>query len=122
MATPNYLSYLLNPLDLLRTKKVLQVHQTIVSPRKEPEKVNLFVYDYDATKIHFKELDGVSDCFPYIDSPMVSWINVDGLRKADVESICSHYGIHNLIILNVRKNTNKFCFTAEIIQAIPFFL
>ena len=97
MATPNYFSYLLNPLDLLRTKKVLQVHQTIVSPRKEPENVSFFVYDYDATKLSFKELGGVPDCFPYIDSPLVSWINMDGLRKADVESICSHYGIHNLI-------------------------
>ncbi len=97
MTTPKYFSYLLNPLDLLRTKKVLRVRQTIVSPRKEPEKVRLFVYDYDVTEIHFKELDAVSDCFSYIDSPLVSWINVDGLRKTDVESICSHYGIHNLI-------------------------
>jgi len=59
--------------------------------------VSFFVYDYDATKLSFKELGGVPDCFPYIDSPLVSWINMDGLRKADVESICSHYGIHNLI-------------------------
>ena len=39
----------------------------------------------------------VPDCFSYIDTPAVSWINVDGLRKQDVESICSHFGIHNLI-------------------------
>ena len=32
-----------------------------------------------------------------IESPAVSWLNVDGLRKADVEAICSHYGVHYLI-------------------------
>lgn len=97
MATPKYLSYLLNPLALLRTQKVLQVNQTIISSRKEPEKVSLFVYDYDGTKISYKELDAVPDCFPYIDSPLVSWINIDGLRKSDVEAVCAHYGIHTLI-------------------------
>lgn len=97
MTTPKYLSYLLNPLALLRTQKVLQVNQTIISSRKEPEKVSLFVYDYDATQINYKELSAVPDCFPYSDSPLVSWINIDGLRKADVEAVCAHYGIHTLI-------------------------
>lgn len=97
MTTRKYFSYLLNPMQLLRTKKVLQVNQTIISSRKEPEKVSLFVYDYDTTCVKFKELEAVPDCFPYIDSPLVSWINIDGLRKTDVESVCAHYGIHNLI-------------------------
>lgn len=97
MAKHNYLSYLLNPLELLRTKKVLQVNETIISKRKEPEKSSLFVFDYDATNITFKQLEKVPDCFPFIDSPSVTWINVDGLKKADVEKICNHYGIHTLI-------------------------
>lgn len=97
MAARNYFSYLLNPLDLLRTKKVLQVNQTIISSRKEPDKVTLYVYDYDAKNINFRELNAVPECFPFIDSPMISWINIDGLRKTDVESVCSHFGIHTLI-------------------------
>jgi len=97
MAAHNYFTYLLNPLELLRTKKVLHVNPTVVSPRKEPEETRLFVYDYDAEHIDIKELKSVSDCFPYIDPKTVSWINVDALRKTDVESICNHFGIHNLI-------------------------
>ncbi len=97
MSTRNYFSYLLNPLELLRTKKVLQVNQTTSASRKEPENVSIFVYDYDATHLNHKELKAIPDCFPYIESPLVSWINIDGLRKADVESVCSHYGIHYLI-------------------------
>lgn len=101
MGAQKYLSYflnpLLNPLELLRTKKVLQVNQTIISPRKEPEKTVLSVYDYDSKKIDFKELNDITDSYSYLDTPAVSWINVDGLRKDDVETICARYGIHNLI-------------------------
>ncbi len=92
-----YFSYILNPMDLLRTKKVLQVNPTIAATRKEPDEIKLFVYDYDTVKADMMELKNVPDCFPYLDSAKTTWINVDGLRKADVEKICSHYGIHYLI-------------------------
>ncbi len=97
MASRNYFSYILNPLELLRTKKVLQVNPTVDSPRAEPQETKLFVYDYNAATIDIKELKTIPDCFPYIDPKTVSWINVDGLRKDDVESICNHFGIHYLI-------------------------
>jgi magnesium transporter len=92
-----YLSYLLNPLELLRTKKVLQVNPTITAARKEPEEIKIFVYDYDIVRADVKELKEIPECFPFLESPKTTWINVDGLRKADVEKICAHYGIHNLI-------------------------
>ncbi len=97
MAARNYFSYILNPLELLRTKKVLQVNPTIAAPRLEPVETKLYVYDYNEAHIDIKELKTVSDCYPYIDPKTVSWINVDGLKKTDVESICNHFGIHYLI-------------------------
>lgn len=97
MAPQKYFSYLLNPLELLRTKKVLKVNKPVIAERKEPDQTSLFVFDYDATNFSSRHLNSLPDCFSYIDSPSVSWINVDGLRKNDVETICSHYGIHNLI-------------------------
>jgi magnesium transporter len=101
MTTRKYFSYILNPLDLVRTKKVLHVNPTIVPIRKEPENLKIFVYDYDAVNIDLKELSNVTECFPYADSPKVTWINVDGIRKSDVETICNHYGIHNLILEDI---------------------
>ncbi len=92
-----YLSYIFSPLELLRTKKVLQVNPTAPAHRKEPDEVKIFVYDYNAEKIYSAELKQTPECFAYLESPAVSWLNVDGLRKADVEAICSHYGVHYLI-------------------------
>ncbi|HOZ79022.1 MAG TPA: magnesium/cobalt transporter CorA [Ferruginibacter sp.] len=97
----NYLSYILNPLELLRTKKVLHVNPTIVPERAEPEEIKIYVYDFDSSTIDTKQLSGVQSCFHYVDSPKVTWLNVDGLRKNDVETICNHYGIHNLIVEDI---------------------
>ncbi len=97
MRSRNYLSYLLNPLELLRTKKVLHVNPTAIASRKEPESIKLFVYDYDAKHIEIKELTDATSSFSYIESSKTTWLNVDGLRKNDIEIICQKYGIHNLI-------------------------
>lgn len=105
MGAQKYLSYflnpLLNPLEILRTKKVLKVNPTVISGRTEPEKTKLYVFDYDAEQIEYKELDHVEDSFSFIETPAVSWINVDGLRKLDVESVSAKYKIHNLIVEDI---------------------
>jgi magnesium transporter len=97
MQTRKYFNYLLNPLELLRTKKILRVNPTVVAPRKEPESTKLFVFDYDQQHIEVKELTDISASFDYIETPSTTWLNVDGLRKTDVEKICEEYGIHYLI-------------------------
>lgn len=101
MRTRNYLNYLLNPLVLLQTKKVLQVNPTTTTSRVEPAEIRISVYDYDAQSIEIKELEDTSQCLDYLDSPKATWINIDGLRKKDVEQICTHFGIHFLIIEDI---------------------
>ena len=92
-----YISYILNPMDLLRTKKVLHVNPTVIATRNEPDEIKLFVFDYDAAQADIKELSNVPESFHYLDSLKTTWLNVDGLRKADVEKISGHFGIHYLI-------------------------
>lgn len=92
-----YLNYLLNPFELLRTQKVLHVNPTVAPQRKEPEVTKIFVYDYDVNDSIERSLPKVQDCFPYLQSGKITWINMDGLRKTDVEAVCNYYGIHPLI-------------------------
>ena len=89
--------YLLNPLELLRTKKVLQVNQPVIAERKEPEETTILYTTMMPVKWWSNKWRMCRIVFPISIPPAVSWINVDGLRKQDVESICSHFGIHNLI-------------------------
>ena len=92
-----YLSLLKNPFELIRTKKVLRVNPTIAPTRQESTEIKIFVFDYDSEHVLSKELASVPECYNFLDSEKVSWINVDGLRKSDVEDLGNHYGIHPLI-------------------------
>ncbi len=97
MKKKTYLNYLINPLDLVRTKKVLQVNPTKSPERKEPEHSKIFLYEYNRDSCEVHDLKTIKDTLPYLTSPSISWINMDGLKKEEVEQICNHYGIHQLI-------------------------
>jgi magnesium transporter len=92
-----YISFLLNPLELLRTKKVLQVNPTVASAKPEPDEIKIFVFNYNNSAAEIKELQNIPECYNYLQSDKITWLNIDGLRKADVENIGKHYGIHYLI-------------------------
>jgi len=85
------------PFERIMTKKVLQVNPTIAPKRIEPENTIIFVYEYDALKVDYQQLDRVEDCYKYINSCKNTWINFDGLKKEDIDKICTHFGIHPLI-------------------------
>jgi magnesium transporter len=92
-----YLDIILNPFDLLRTKKVLHVNPTAEPTRKEPDQPVISVYDYTNDKIFSTTLKDVDSTFSYLHSTSTTWINIDGLRKDDVEKMCNHFNIHPLI-------------------------
>jgi magnesium transporter len=93
----SYLDLVLNPFNLLRTKRILNVNPTVVPERKEPEEINIYVYDYDAETIQEERLKNVKDCFSYKHTASVTWVNVDGLKRKDIEELCNHYNVHSLI-------------------------
>jgi magnesium transporter len=93
-----YFRYLI-PVSLFgtnRTKEILNVNPTINISRKDAEKVFITVYDYDESSLHECRLARIEDSFPYKENKHISWINIDGLRKSDVELISEKYSIHPL--------------------------
>ena len=97
MSKRNYLGYFLNPLELLRTKKVLQVNPTIDPIRKEPEEIKIIIYEFNRDRTECITLNSVEEAFRFLHTTSNTWINIDGLRKNDVEKICNHFGVHQLI-------------------------
>ncbi len=51
------------------------------------------IYDYDE-KSELVTTDQLSHCSPHTSKQLNTWINVDGLRKEEVERLCSNFGIH----------------------------
>lgn len=98
-----YLKYLYLPnlFATKRTKEILSVNPTIIPTREEAKEVVISVYDYNAESIEEKKLFITSDTFPYKSSGRTTWINIDGLRKADVEAICANFDVHPLVIEDI---------------------
>ncbi len=69
--------------------------------RSDAEKTSITVFDYNHDVLQEKKLGSVEECYPYLKSPKVTWLNVDGLRRSDVLSIASHYEIHPLLIEDI---------------------
>ncbi len=96
------LKYVIPPLfGSQRTKEILRVNPTVMPVRTEAREVKVSVYDYDTKSVDEQTLSNVKDAFPYLQSGRTTWINIDGLRKNDVELICNHYNIHPLLIEDI---------------------
>lgn len=84
-----------------RTKEILSVNPTLPTEREEASEVKIFVYDYNQEEFNEFEFTSVTQCFGFKSNSKTTWINIDGLRKVDVEAICTHFGVHNLIIEDI---------------------
>ena len=94
-----YFRYII-PLSLFgtsRTKEILNVTPTTNLLRKEADKVFITVYDYDEQSLNECTLTNVEDSFTYRENKHVSWINIDGLRRHEVDLLSEKFGIHPLI-------------------------
>jgi len=98
-----YLKYLNLPKLLApkRTKEILSVNPTIIPQREEAKEVKISVFDYNETHLQEEKMSAINSCFVYKESGHTTWINIDGLRKADVEAVCSCFDIHPLIVEDI---------------------
>jgi magnesium transporter len=105
----NYLKYF-NVMALFnteRTRDIFQVNPTVVPHREEAKEVKIKVFDYSTQHLEERSFDSVSECFPLRDNKHITWINIDGLRKKDVEAICGHFNIHMLITEDIMSVSQR---------------
>lgn len=84
-----------------KTKRILSVNPTIIPNRAEATEVviNAVVYNQQEYK-DYTNID-IDTCLQLPTENHITWINIDGLRKADVEKIGAHFGIHFLLIEDI---------------------
>src|SRR5688500_4199112 len=86
MRPEKYLRYLV-PASLFgtaRTKEILTVNPNTQLIRADAKSVHITVYDYNSKELHEHVLKSVDESLKYKENDHVTWINIDGLRKADV--------------------------------------
>lgn len=93
--------YLPNLFGTQRTKEILHVNPTIIPQREEAQSVRTVVFSYDVETVTEHEFDRVENCFGYKNHNRINWINIDGLRKSDVDAVAAHFGIHSLLVEDI---------------------
>jgi len=109
MNSTKILKYL-NPLtvfDTKRTRTIFKINPTVVPERVEATETKVTIFDYSPVSFQEVQLNQVTDSFPFKENNNVSWINVDGIRKAEVEAIAAHFGIHYLIVEDIMSVSQR---------------
>ena len=66
------------------------------------EKVRISLIDYDEKNFTEKEVKTVDECFPFKDTPSVTWINIDGIHDLEIiEKLGKRYELHPLILEDI---------------------
>ena len=93
--------YLPNLFGTQRTKVILAVNPTVIPQREEAKEVLVFAFNFDSQQLDDRRLTSVDECIAYKDRPGTTWINIDGLRKAEVEKVCADFDIHPLLVEDI---------------------
>jgi magnesium transporter len=75
---------------------------------KKIEKAKITIIDYDEKQLQEKEAETIEECFPFKDTPTVTWINIDGVHQLDIiENIGRHFELHPLIMEDIMNTEQR---------------
>jgi magnesium transporter len=65
-------------------------------------KVTIEIFDYDESGLREVRPESVEECFPFKDTPTVTWMNVIGLHDvALIEKLGTHFDLHPLLMEDI---------------------
>ena len=69
---------------------------------KKTEKVRMTIMDYDESQFTEKDCSKIEECFPYRETPSVTWVNIDGIHQVEIiDSIGKAFNIHPLVLEDI---------------------
>ncbi|MBP9740690.1 MAG: magnesium/cobalt transporter CorA [Chitinophagaceae bacterium] len=103
MHPTKYLKYfnLFSLFDTKRTRDILKVNQTINTQRTDATTVTVDVYEYTPETLEFHHFENIQEACTFEKNTKNTWINIDGIRKNDVELIANHFEIHPLFVEDI---------------------
>jgi magnesium transporter len=75
---------------------------TVFPLEERTEDVKITIIDYDHEKFQERQVKNIEECFPFKETPTVTWINVDGIHRGDViEKTGKNFDLHPLILEDI---------------------
>ena len=88
---------LMSPFIKQRTRAVVNPLVPQKQKKEIPAETKIYVYDYNTASIQSEAVEDIEQCFAYIDKASITWINMDGINKNELDKISTRFGIHQLI-------------------------
>lgn len=88
---------LLMPFFKQRTHAVVHPFKQIEKKEDGENPLHIQIFNYTSEGVEEKELTNVEQCFRYREENTITWMNLEGMHKEDVDKLGEHYGIHYLI-------------------------
>jgi magnesium transporter len=64
--------------------------------------------DYDEQNFQERQVSDIEECFPFKETPTVTWINIDGLHDIGlIEKLGSRFELHPLILEDILNTTQR---------------
>ncbi|MEO8174951.1 MAG: magnesium/cobalt transporter CorA [Sediminibacterium sp.] len=78
-------------------RQVIYANPIINAVRKDSDAVQIFAFHYNGTEIEKTTLENADECKRVKGHGRITWLNIDGLRKSDVEKVSNEFGVHQLL-------------------------
>ena len=75
---------------------------------QQAEAVQIHLMEYDREGLHERHLAAIEEAFACRDTPMVTWVDIDGLQEVEVvRKIGDEFGIHPLVQEDILNATQR---------------
>ncbi|MBI4540106.1 MAG: magnesium/cobalt transporter CorA [Gemmatimonadetes bacterium] len=74
----------------------------VYTGRQKVERPKIAVFDYDEAHYEERVAERIEDCFPLVDTPAITWINIDGLHDAElITKLGEKLELHPLVVEDI---------------------
>ena len=69
---------------------------------KKIDRAKITIIDYDEAQFQEKEAKAIEECFPFKETPTVTWINIDGIHDLEIiEKLGKQFDLHPLVLEDI---------------------
>ena len=65
------------------------------------------IFSYNSESVDERQSWDVDACRSRHGGKHITWVNVDGLNPVEVERLCSHYGVHPLLLEDILSTNER---------------
>lgn len=85
----------------LHSRAILRINPNTNAVRSNSQYKKVQVYDYNTKDLQHYSFDTISLCNQFKNNNHISWINIEGICKNDIETLATTYDIHPLLVEDI---------------------